>query len=58
MQCKCLVSDMTHNSCHDCDQMFFPEFKELLDYSVKKFEALNQVEDSSTETELSGMPFV
>jgi hypothetical protein len=38
--------------------MFFPEFKELLDYSVKKFEALNKVDDSSTETELSGMPFV
>ena len=20
MRCKCIVSDMTHNSCHDCDQ--------------------------------------
>ncbi|WP_405326532.1 hypothetical protein [Fibrobacter sp.] len=58
MRCKCIVSDMTHNSCHDCDQMFFPEFKELLNYCIEKYNALNHVDDDETETELSSMPMM
>jgi hypothetical protein len=49
---------MTHNSCHDCDQMFFPEFKELLNYCIEKYNALNHVDDDDTETELSSMPMM
>lgn len=58
MRCKCLVSDMTSNTCNDCDQMFFPEFKELINYCVEKFKALNKVDDDDTETELSTMPMM
>ena len=58
MRCKCLVSDMTSNTCKDCDQMFFSEFKELINYCVEKFKALNKVDDDDTETELSTMPMM
>jgi hypothetical protein len=58
MRCKCLVSDMTSNTCRDCDQMFFPEFKELLNYCIEKFNALNKVDDEEDNAqELSSMPF-
>ena len=39
--------------------MFFPEFKELINYCVEKFKALNKVDDDDdTETELSTMPML
>jgi hypothetical protein len=38
--------------------MFFPEFKELINYCVEKFKALNKVDDDDTETELSTMPMM
>jgi hypothetical protein len=50
MRCKCFVSEMTHNSCGDCDQMFFPEFKELLDYCNERWKAMYAPdEDEGTE---------
>lgn len=36
--------------------MFIPEFKELLDYSVEKFNALHHVDEEDTETELASLP--
>lgn len=50
------MSDMTHNSFQDCDEMFIPEFKELLDYSVEKFNALHHVDEEDSETELASLP--
>jgi hypothetical protein len=38
--------------------MFFPEFKELLNYCIEKFNALNHIGDEENETELSTMPMV
>jgi len=58
MRCKCLISDMTSNSCNDCDRMFFPEFKELLNYSIEKYNAINMLSDDSETQELSTMPMV
>ena len=58
MRCKCLISDMTSNSCNDCDRMFFPEFKELLNYSIEKYNAINKLGDDSDGQELSMMPMV
>lgn len=57
MHMKCIVSDMTHNSCNDCDQMFFPEFKQLVDYSIEKYNALYQESDDSVGQELDSLPF-
>jgi len=34
---KALVSEMTSNSMAECDQMFIPEFLELLAYAEKRF---------------------
>ena len=58
MRCKCLISDMTSNSCNDCDRMFFPEFKELLNYSIEKYNAINMLSDDSETQELSTMSMV
>ena len=57
MRCKCIISDMTSNSCNDCDRMFFPEFKELLNYSIEKYNAINSMGDDKSR-ELSTMPMV
>ena len=57
MHMKCIVSDMTHNSCNDCDQMFFPEFKQLVDYSVEKYNALYAPSDDSDAQEIDSPPF-
>lgn len=58
MRCKCLISEMTSNSCNDCDRMFFPEFKELLNYSIEKFNAMHNLGEESDGQELSMMPMV
>ncbi len=58
MRCKCLVSDMTHNSCNDCDQMFFPEFKELLNYCIEKYRAMTLTNTDEDDSELSTLPMV
>ena len=57
MRCKCIVSDMTSNTCNDCDQMFFPEFKQLVDYSIEKFNAMNTIDDSGDNQEIDSLPF-
>ena len=56
IQCKCLVSDMTCNTFNDCDQMFFSEFKHLVNYAIEKYNALNATEEDSSSTELDMMP--
>ena len=53
---KCLVSDMTHNSFQDCDEMFIPEFKALLDYCVDKFNAMYPSSEDNSNTELASLP--
>ena len=52
------MSDLTSNSCNDCDKMFYPEFKELLDYSIEKYNAINKLSDGDETQELSTMPMV
>ena len=47
---------MTSNTFNDCDQMFFSEFKQLVDYSIEKFNAMNSTEEDETSTELDMMP--
>ena len=56
IQCKCLVSEMTCNTFNDCDQMFFSEFKQLVDYSIQKYEALYSGESDEGSTELDMLP--
>lgn len=48
---------MTHNSCSECDQMFFPEFKRLVKYSIDKYNNLYQSDDDSEGQEISSLPF-
>lgn len=58
MRCKCIVSEITSNSCHDCDRMFFPEFMELLNYSTDRFKAKYVIEEDEEKRELTNMPMV
>lgn len=55
---KCLVSEMTSNTNADCDRMFFPEFREVLDYCVKRFKEKYCSSDDDDGTELIDATFV
>jgi hypothetical protein len=37
--------------------MFFPEFKQLVDYSIEKYNALYQSEEDSEGQEIDTLPF-
>ena len=49
VQDKCIISEITSNTFHDCDQMFFPEFLELVKYARMRFDATHYTPDRGTE---------
>lgn len=51
IQDKCIISEMTCNTFHDCDQMFFQEFLELVKYARMRFNATHYVPDRGSELE-------
>lgn len=50
---KCMVAELTHNSFHDCDMMFLPEFFELVKYVSER--VVQRSYSAGGEVELSDM---